>query len=109
MSIDLPEALSPLPGEERFILRLYVAGCTPQSSRAISNLKRICEIHLKGRCDFRIVDIWQEKERAREDQIVVAPTLIRRLPLPTRRVIGDLSHIDRVLAALNLTPAGSSR
>jgi circadian clock protein KaiB len=97
-----------LPGDERFVLRLYVAGCTPQSSRAISNLKAICETHLKGRCDFTIVDLWQEKERAREDQIVVAPTLVRRVPLPTRRVIGDLSHIDRVLEALNLIPAGNS-
>jgi circadian clock protein KaiB len=98
-----------LPQNERVILRLYVAGATPLSSRAIANLKTICETHLKGRYDFTIVDLSEEKERAREDQILVAPTLVRHQPLPMRRVVGDLSQTARVLAALDLTPAGHAQ
>jgi circadian clock protein KaiB len=89
----------------RYCLRLYVAGNTPQSSRAISNLKAICEKYLPDQYDLRVVDLYEQPERAIEDQIMVAPTLVRQLPLPVRRVIGDLSHTDRVLAALDLAPA----
>ena len=89
----------------KYVLRLYVAGSTPQSSRAITNLKAICETHLKGRYAFTVVDISVERERARQDQIVVAPTLVRLAPLPMRRVVGDLSNIDRALAALEIIPA----
>jgi circadian clock protein KaiB len=98
-----------LPQNDRFILRLYVAGATPLSSRAIANLKTICETHLKGRYDLTVVDLCEQQERAREDQILVAPTLVRHQPLPMRRLVGDLSHTDRVLAALGITPAGHSR
>jgi circadian clock protein KaiB len=98
-----------LPQNERIILRLYVAGATPLSSRAIANLKTICETHLKGRYDFTVVDLCEEKERAREDQILVAPTLVRHQPLPMRRVVGDLSHTARVLAALDIIPAGHAQ
>ncbi len=89
------------------VLRLYVAGSTPQSSRAIKNLKAICATHLEGRYALTVVDLYAQPERAREDQIVVAPTLIRQMPLPVRRVVGDLSNTDRVLAALDLSPAPS--
>lgn len=89
------------------ILRLYVAGSTPQSSRAIKNLKAICETHLEGRYALTVVDLYAQPERAREDQIVVAPTLIRQMPLPVRRVVGDLSNTERVLAALDLSPVPS--
>ena len=89
----------------QYCLRLYVAGSTPQSSRAITNLKAICEKHLKNRYDLTVVDLYEQSERAGEDQIMVAPTLVRQLPLPVRRVIGDLSQTDRVLAALNLPTA----
>jgi circadian clock protein KaiB len=85
-------------------LRLYVAGSTPQSSRAIANLKAICEKHLKDRYDLTVVDLYEHPERAREDQILVAPTLVRQMPLPVRRLIGDLSQTERVLAALDLDP-----
>jgi circadian clock protein KaiB len=94
-----------LPQNERIILRLYVAGATPLSSRAIANLKTICETHLKGRYDYTVVDLCEEKERAREDQILVTPTLVRHQPRPMRRVVGDLSRTARVLAALDITPA----
>ena len=83
---------------------LYVAGSTPQSSRAITNIKTICETHLKDRYALTVVDLYEHRERAREDQIMVAPTLIRQSPLPVRRLIGDLSQTERVLAALDLAP-----
>jgi circadian clock protein KaiB len=92
----------------KYILRLYVAGSTPQSSRAITNLKAICEAHLKDRYELTVVNLYEQQERARADQIVVAPTLVRHSPLPMRRVIGDLSQTDRVLAALNIVPAQES-
>jgi circadian clock protein KaiB len=93
----------------KYILRLYVAGSTPQSSRAITNLKAICETHLKDRYELTVVNLYEQQERARADQIVVAPTLVRHMPLPVRRVIGDLSQTDRVLAALNIIPAQESK
>jgi circadian clock protein KaiB len=96
------------PQDGKYILRLYVAGSTPQSSRAIINLKAICETHLKNRYELTVVDLYKQQGRAREDQIVVAPTLVRQRPLPVRRVIGDLSQTDRVLAALNLRPSPQS-
>ena len=106
MSDNLP---GDLPGSSlgnRYVLRLYIAGSTPRSSRAITNLKTICETHLKDRYDLTIVDLYEQHERGREDQIVVAPTLVRHFPLPMRRLIGDLSCIDRVLTALSLPTAG---
>jgi circadian clock protein KaiB len=93
------------PQGGRYILRLYVAGSTLKSSRAITNIKAICEIHLKNRYELTVVDLYKQQKRAREDQIVVAPTLIRFSPLPVCRMIGDLSQTDRVLAALDLPPA----
>src|ERR1700693_1998104 len=108
MSDDSPaRGLTP-PRNDKYILRLYVAGSTPQSSRAITNLKAICESHLPGRYELTVVDRYEHQERAKEDQIVVAPTLVRQLPLPVRRVIGDLSPTDRVLAALNIDPIPQS-
>ena len=93
--------------EAQCILRLYVAGSTPQSSRAIKNLKAVCETNLPGRYVLTVVDLYAQPELAREDQIVVAPTLVRQSPLPVRYVVGDLSNTDRVLAALDLTPAAT--
>jgi circadian clock protein KaiB len=109
MSADTPTRGLAAPRDGKYILRLYVAGSTPQSSRAITNLKAICETRLKGRYELTVVDLYEHQERAREDQIVVAPTLVRLSPLPVRRVIGDLSQTERVLAALNLQPAPQSQ
>jgi circadian clock protein KaiB len=89
----------------KYVLRLYVAGSTPQSSRAITNIKTICETHLKGRYSLTVVDLYEQRERAREDQIMVAPTLVRLSPQPIRRLIGDLSQTERVLTALDLPSA----
>jgi circadian clock protein KaiB len=92
-------------GNDTYILRLYVAGSTPLSGRAITNLKTICETHLKDRYVLTVVDLYEQQNRAQEDEIVVAPTLVRQSPLPVRRVIGDLSNTARVLKALDLPPA----
>ena len=102
---DIPAPVLAHHQNDKYVLRLYVAGSTPQSSRAITNLKAICETHLKNRYDLTVVDLYEQQERAQEDQIVVAPTLVRHFPLPVRRMIGDLSQTERVLTALDLLPA----
>jgi circadian clock protein KaiB len=83
-------------------LRLYVAGVTPNSVRAIANLKRICEEHLQGHYTLEVIDLYQQPELAEGEQIIAAPTLIKQLPLPLRRVIGDMSNQERVLVGLDL-------
>ncbi len=90
---------------EEWTLRLYVAGQSPKAVEAFSNLKRICEQHMSGRYDIEIVDLSKEPARAREDQIVALPTLVRRLPPPMRKIIGDLSNEERVLVGLQLEPS----
>ena len=96
-------ALAPESGKQE--LRLYVAGSTPQSSRAITNLKTICETHLKDHYDLTVVDLYEQMDRAHDDQIDVTPTLIRYWPLPVRRLVGGLSQTKRVLETLDLPPA----
>lgn len=91
----------------RYVLRLYVAGGTPQSIRALINLKAICADYLKGRYQLEVIDVYQEPERAREEQILAVPTLIRESPGPLRRLIGDLSDTARVLHGLNLQPGAT--
>lgn len=101
---DIIAELAARPKNGKYQLRLYVTGNTPQSSRAIRNIKALCETHLKDRYVLTIVDLYEQPERARDAQIVAAPTLIRELPLPVRRLIGDLSQTERVLVALDLPP-----
>ena len=83
-------------------LRLYVAGQTPKSVRAFANLKVLCEEHLKGRYRIELIDLIENPQMARGDQIVAVPTLVRKLPTPVRKIIGDLSDTDRVLVGLAL-------
>jgi len=90
------------PGKPRFLLRLYVTGQTPRSVKSIDNLKRFCEKHLKDQYEMEVIDIYQQPGLASENQIVAAPTLIKSLPLPLRRLVGDLSNQDRVLTGLDL-------
>ena len=85
-------------------LRLYVAGQTPNAVAAFSNLKKICEEHLKGRYRIEVIDIMQNPRLARGDQILALPTLVRKLPQPMRKIIGDLSNTERVLIGLDLKP-----
>lgn len=88
--------------EEKYELRLYTAGQTPKSVAAFKNLKRICEEHLPGRYKIEIIDLMQNPRLAKEDQIVAIPTLVRKLPAPLRKIIGDLSDIERTLVGLQL-------
>lgn len=85
-------------------LRLYIAGQTPKSMAAIANLKRLCEEHLPGRYRIEVVDLVENPKLARSDQILAIPTLVRRLPNPIRKVIGDLSNSERVLVGLDIQP-----
>jgi circadian clock protein KaiB len=87
---------------QHYVLRLYVTGASSLSRRAIVNIKAICAEHLKGRFELEIVDIYQKPSLAKDEQIVAAPTLIKKLPLPLRRVIGDLSDREQVLFGLDL-------
>ncbi len=90
-----------------YVLRLYVAGMTPRSVRAIANLKAICEGSLRGRYDLQVIDLYQHPELAAREQIVALPTLIRKLPTPLRRMVGDLSNHELVLLGLELEPRQS--
>ncbi|MFH1025170.1 MAG: circadian clock KaiB family protein [Nitrospirota bacterium] len=100
---ELEAGLSKLK-KARYVLRLYVAGTTPKSVRAIENIKRICEEFLKGRYDLEVVDIYQQPVLAKGEQIIAAPTLIKKLPLPLRKFIGDMSATERILVGLDLRP-----
>ena len=90
------------PKESRWILRLYVAGETARSLTAFANLKKICDEHLADRHSIEVIDLSKQPEMAQNDQIVALPTLVRKLPEPVRRVIGDLSNLDRVLIGMDL-------
>ena len=90
-------------------LRLYVAGMTATSIRAFENLKKLCEEHLHGAYRIQVVDLLDRPTLARGDQIVAVPTLVRRLPTPVKKIIGDLSNTERVLVGLDLRPAGGWR
>ena len=87
---------------DKWILRLYVAGSTPQSVHAIANIKKICEEHLKGRYDLEVIDLYKKPNLAKGEQIIAVPTLLKKLPLPLRRIIGDLSNLECVLIGLDL-------
>lgn len=94
-------------GREKYVLRLYVTGVTPASAAAILNIKKICEENLKGRYELAVIDIYQQPVLARDEQILAAPTLIKKLPLPLRRFIGDMSNNERILVGLDLRPKES--
>lgn len=85
-------------------LRLYVAGQTPKSITALANLKRVCDTHLAGRYRIEVIDLASQPHLARRDDIVVLPTLVRQLPPPIRKIIGDLSNVERVLVGLDVSP-----
>ena len=97
-----PKSRPAKPKSDTYTLRLYVAGKTPRSVAALANLKKICEEHLTGRYKLQVVDLLENPQLARGDQILAIPTLVRQLPLPMRRIIGDLSNTERVLVGLDL-------
>jgi circadian clock protein KaiB len=86
----------------RYVMKLYVAGHSPRSRSAIANITVICEAYLPGRYDLEVIDLYQQSQLARDEQIIAIPTLIREFPLPPRRIVGDLSNTERVLAGLDL-------
>ncbi len=88
--------------KERYVLRLYVAGMTPRSSAAVRSVAAICDEHLKGRYELEVIDIYRQPTLTRGDQIIAAPTLIKKLPLPLRRMIGDMADTERILVGLDL-------
>ncbi len=107
---DLPATgAAPAPAAERYVLRLYVTGMTPRSTEAITNLQAICDEYLQGRFELEVIDIYQQPILTQGEQIVAAPTLIKKLPLPMRRLVGDMSDRDRVLLGLDLVSASGRR
>lgn len=104
-TVQVVTLAEPAASTETFVLRLYVAGQTPKCIRAYTNLKRICEEYLAGRYHIEMVDLLQNPQLARGDQILAVPTLVRRLPEPIKKIIGDLSNAERVLVGLDLRPA----
>ena len=104
MMTDQREQLE-APDGQSFKLRLYVAGQTAKSLAAFSNLKRICEEHLAGRYSIEVIDLLENPQLAAGDQILAIPTLVRRLPPPIRKIIGDLSNTERVLVGLDVRPS----
>jgi circadian clock protein KaiB len=96
------DALAAEPNSAHYRLRLYVSGSTPRSARAVQNIRALCEEKLHGRYDLEVVDIYQHPEQVKPEQIVVTPTLVKRLPLPFRKIIGDLSDQERVLVGLDI-------
>jgi len=89
-------------GKDKYILRLYITGTTSRSVLALTNLKKICEEYLEGRYELEVIDLYQLPGLAKDEQIIAAPTLIKKLPLPFRRIIGDMSNVEKVLMGLDL-------
>ena len=106
--IKLEKALE-AQGEQHYVLRLYVAGMTPKSTLAITNLKNICEEHLAGRYSLEVIDLYKHPTLADGEQIIAAPTLLKKLPLPLRRFIGDMSDTKKIIVGLDLRPNKKSK
>ena len=98
------EALASDPDAPHYRLRLFVSGTTPRSARAIQNIRALCEEKLQHRYELEVIDIYQHPELVKPEQIVVTPTLVKKLPLPVRKIIGDLSDDEKVLVGLDLVP-----
>ena len=99
-------AVAPPSNAKAYRLRLYVAGQTPKSVAALKNLRQICEDHLQGRYEIEVIDLLENPQLAKGDQILALPTLVRRLPEPIKKIIGDLSNTERVLVGLDLQERG---
>ena len=102
----MTDQTGPTPAPGYYKLRLFITGSTPRSTRAVANMRRICETKLKGRYDLEVIDVYENPQATRELQVIATPTLVKLLPGPLRRIIGDLSDEQRVLAGLSLAPFG---
>ena len=96
------KSMAATSSEEHYVLRLYVTGMTPRSTEAFAAIKAICEERLRGRYELEVIDIYQHPQLAIDEQIIAVPTLVKKLPAPLRRLVGDLSNQDRVLTGLDL-------
>ena len=94
--------------QSEFVLRLFVTGMTQKSTRAIANLKKVCEDYLDGRYELKVIDIYQQPNLARDEQIICTPTLIKQLPMPFRKLVGDMSDTEKVLVGIDLKLKNSS-
>jgi circadian clock protein KaiB len=101
---EFEKAVEGAATDKKFVLRLYVSGATSRSSKAIKNIRNFCEEHLKGRYELEIIDIYQQPGLLEKDQVVAAPTLIKALPPPLRKLIGDMSNEEKVMVGLNIKP-----
>jgi circadian clock protein KaiB len=99
---EFEEALETSKKDGKYVLRLFIAGMNPKSKLAIENLQKVCDEELEGQCELEIIDIYQQPIFAKEGKIIAAPTLIKELPLPIRRFVGDLSDKDKLLLGLDL-------
>ena len=99
---EFEEAAAEAAANGRYVLRLYITGSTPNSRRALTNIREICDTYLQGRYELEVVDIAQHPTLVEGEQIIAAPTLVKKLPLPLRRFIGDMSKTDRILLGLDL-------
>jgi len=104
---DFEKAIAGVSKTEQYVLRLYITGSSARSAAAISNIRKLCEEHLAGHYDLEVIDIYQQPILAQGEQIIAAPTLIKKLPIPLRKVIGDLSNEERVLMGLDIRPKRS--
>ncbi len=103
-SVSKAEAALKEKGKVTYVLRLYITGATPRSVRAIANVKAICEEHLQSRYELEVIDLYQQPVLAQGEQIIAVPTLIKKLPEPLRRIIGDMSNTEKILVGLDLKP-----
>ena len=101
------EKATGMRGREQYVFRLYVTGLTPRSTQAVANVRKICEEYLAGRYELEVIDIYQQPKLAKGEQIIAAPTLIKTLPLPLRKLIGDMSDTERFLVGIDLKPKNS--
>jgi circadian clock protein KaiB len=90
--------------DAHFVLRLYVSGMTPRSRQAIDNIRQLCELHLAGCYDLEVIDIYQQPDLAKDAQVIAAPTLVKQLPPPLRKVIGDMGDAGRIMVVLGIAP-----
>jgi circadian clock protein KaiB len=95
--------------EAHFVLRLYVSGMTARSRQAIDNIRALCQQHLAGRYDLEVIDIYQQPAKAKEGQVIAAPTLVKKLPLPLRKVVGDMADPGRIMLVLGIVPSAGKR
>ena len=102
-SVDFEESLRSQGGaSEKYVLRLFITGMSPRSINAINNVKKICEENLQGRYELEVIDIYQSPDQIKKEDIIASPTLIRKLPLPLRKLIGDMSDKERIIVGLDL-------